>query len=279
MTVYFAPPYRDPNAELKRYMLQFAQMYGDKRTATAERGKLKSFAESISPPDISTINDQRLFSPGGQESLQAALFEGGPAKFGQRPGQQTLSPQQIMQKALLANVPIEKAMQLARTLGQPATTLTAPERAKSERIEAGLLPRATQPKLTEKQQLQAEGYDNEAIRRIFDIKHGIEPRATSRIKYDTMTAVEKAKYLSTEITKAEGQNYKLVDLVGEEAAKARQPEYLAWLLTEREKNQQELAGTKTTADKTIRVIAPDGRAGTVPVSEWESYKAQGFRKE
>ena len=149
MATIFAPPYRDPNAELKQYMLQFAQLMGDKRTAKAERGRVKSFAESISPPDITTINDQRLFSPGGQESLQSALFDGGPAAFGQRPGQQTLSPQQILQKALLAKIDPKTAAGLAQALGRSATTLTGQEQAKAERIGVGLLPRATQPKLTE----------------------------------------------------------------------------------------------------------------------------------
>ena len=121
MATLFAPQYREPNAELKQYMLQFAQMMGDKRTATAEQAKVKSFAESISPPDISMINDQRLFSPGGQESLQAALFDGGPAAFGQRPGQQTLSPQQILQKALTAEVPMQEALQLAQSGRKPLT--------------------------------------------------------------------------------------------------------------------------------------------------------------
>ncbi len=124
MAVLFAPQYIDPNAELKQYMLQFAQMMGDKRTAKAERGRVKSFAESISPPDISTINDQRLFSPGGQESLQAALFDGGPAAFGQRPGQQTLSPQQILQKALMAKIEPSQAIQFAQLGRKPGSGYT-----------------------------------------------------------------------------------------------------------------------------------------------------------
>lgn len=151
MTVYYAPRRRDPNAGLEYYMLQMAQLIGNKRTAGKEREKVKSFAESISPPDITTINDQRLFSPAGQQIAQDAWLGGDPnlsAALGTRPGQQTLSPQQILQKALSSGIDPSQALQLSQ-LGQPATSLTKEERDKAERIEAGLLSRATQPKLTE----------------------------------------------------------------------------------------------------------------------------------
>lgn len=247
MAVLFAPQYRDPNAELKQYMLQMAQLIGSKRTAGKERAKVKSFAESISPPDITTINDQRLFSPAGQQIAQDAWLGDDPnvrAELGKRPGQQTLSTQQIMQRALMSgDFSMSQALQFSQ-LGRPATSLTESERGKAERIGAGLLPRATQPKLTESQQLQAEGYTSEEIRRIKDIKHGIEPRASNRITYDRMTAVEKAKYLSTERTKAEGRYFGMILSEGVPEP-ARQPDYLAWIVTEEEKVKQELGITKT----------------------------------
>ncbi len=127
MAVLFAPQRRDPNAELKWYLQQMAQMVGGKRKATKEQAKVKSFAESISPPDITTINDQRLFSPAGQQTAQDAWLGNDPnvrAELGTRPGQQNLSQQQILQKALLAEVPLSEALQLAQFGRKPGSGFT-----------------------------------------------------------------------------------------------------------------------------------------------------------
>lgn len=253
MAVYFAPERRDPTAYLKQALLQYAMQYGAEKRAAKRAGKererVRSFAESIMPPDIPTINDQRLFSPEGQQIAQDAWLGDDPnarAELGTRPGQQTLSTQQIVQRALMANIDHKRAAELAQALGRPVGGGFTLSPGQTRYGPGGQEVARGAPKLTESQQLQAEGYTSEEIRRIRDIKHGIEPRATSRITYDNMTAVEKAKYLATERQKAEGQYFGIEGGNKE----PRQPDYLAWVLKEQEKVRQELGGTENVDDKT-----------------------------
>lgn len=152
----------------------------------------------------------------------------------------TLSPMQLMQHALRSGRSVSESLALAKGLTPSGTGFTlSPGQTRygpgGQEVARGA------PKLTESQQLQTEGYSSEEIRRIRDIKHGIEPRATSRITYDNMTTVEKAKYLATERQKAEGQYFGIEGGNKE----PRQPDYLAWVLKEQEKVRQELGGTET----------------------------------
>ena len=142
MTVYFAPERKDPNEYLKQVLLQYAMQYGERKRAakkqTGDRARVRSFAESISPPDITTINDQRLFSPAGQQTAQDAWLGNDPgvnAKLGTRPGQQNLSQQQILIKALQAELSLPEALQAAQVGRRPTApkTLTPSQIAQQRR--------------------------------------------------------------------------------------------------------------------------------------------------
>ena len=97
-------------------------------------------------------------------------------------------------------------------------------------------------KSTPKEELQDQGYDAEAAQRILDIKNGLQPRASSRVQYDSMGLEEKRKYLSTERQRAEGQYFGSLKLDEQFQAEregraprevpARQPEYLEWIVKE-----------------------------------------------
>lgn len=106
------------------------------------------------------------------------------------------------------------------------------------------------PKLTERQKLRTEGYSDEEIRRIRDIKHGIKPRASSTKTYNSMDLPTKAKYLATERTKAEGQYF------GVEGGnvEARQPEYLEWILKEQKKVNKAMRGKQLPTDLPLKSL-------------------------
>lgn len=148
----------------------------------------------------------------------------------------TLSPIQLMQLALQTGLPIPQALKMAKlapttqqgfTLGIGQTRFGP----SGQQIAKG------PAKLTKRQELRAQGYNPEEVRRIMDIEHGLEPRRYSRITYDKMTLPEKMKYLSTERTRAEGQYYGTP-----EQKEVRQPKYLKWILKEQKKVEKTLGG-------------------------------------
>ena len=109
MSVYFAPPYRDVNAQNKQYMMMLAQMLGQRGAKAQKQGHLAAFAESLDPEPTSTINAQRLMSDQGFDALRSHVLEDTPATFGQVPGQ-PLNRMQMLQKALLHNIPPNEAV-------------------------------------------------------------------------------------------------------------------------------------------------------------------------
>ena len=90
---------------------------------------------------------------------------------------------------------------------------------------------------TTREEIAAQGYSAEATQRILDIKNGLQPGASSRVIYDTMSLPEKRKYLSAERQRAEGQYFGIKD----GNVEPRQPEYLDWIKKEQVKVQKELS--------------------------------------
>jgi len=188
MAVYFAPQRRDPDAELKQYMLMMAQLLGKRGQETKQQGQMTALAESLVPQPISTINDQQLFSDQGFDALRGNVLEGTPAAFGQTPGQ-PLNQMQIVQKGLIHGLPPNEAIGMANamqpqqgfTLG-PGQTRFGPQ---GQAIAKG----ATKPKK------EPKVYDIKTIERyLFDIttdKKTGEPRKPT--KTEIFTAKEMAK--------------------------------------------------------------------------------------
>lgn len=175
----------------------------------------------------------------------------------------TLAPIQLMQKALMAGYPMQQALQIATmapkagqgfTLGPGQTRFGAG----GQQIAKG------PPKLTKRQQLKQEGYNPEEVRRIMDIEHGLEPRASSRTTYDQMTLPEKAKYLSTERERAEGQYYGTPDQL-----EVRQPKYLKWILKEQAKVEKAM-GQKSDLTPAGQDPTPQTKAeyDAIPAGTW-----------
>lgn len=210
MAVYFEPQRRDPNAELKHYMLQMAQMLGAKGAEKRERQRGIDFAKSLSPTTIPAIDGQRLFSPGGRTALGDAWLGGQPGRLGMIQGPQ-LTQMQILQKALQAGFDPQASVGFAR-----------------------MAPKALQPKVTKIQELVSEGYSLSEARMIRDISHGLKPRASARKRYDNMGDVEKLNFLSTLKQRAEGQYFGIDPKLGG-IAEPRQPKLLKWINKEIEK--------------------------------------------
>lgn len=114
----------------------------------------------------------------------------------------TMTPMQLLQKALQAGYPMQEALGMAR-----------------------LTPT---PKPTEIQKLRNEGYSPEEARMIRDISHGLKPRASSRKHYDNMSDVEKLNFLSTLKQRAEGQYFGIDPELGG-LREPRQPKLLKWV--------------------------------------------------
>ena len=218
MAIVFAPPYKDPNAEFKQMLLQYAGMLGGQRRETKQQQQAQDFARSLDPTQIPTANGQPIFSPQGAANIEAGWLGGQPTRTGMMQGAR-LNPLQIMQKALQSGLPMNEAIGAARL--------------------------APTPKPTKRQLLRSEGYSPEEVRRIRDIQNGLEPRKSNRKTYDNMTIPEKLKYLSTEKQRAEGQYF------GVEGGnlEARQPKYLAWI-------KKELAKLEEPTAKKDRPVKP-----------------------
>lgn len=125
MAVYFAPQYRDPNAELKYYMLQMAQMFGTKKAerkqGRQERQRTEAFIKSLSEPQIPTAGGQSVFTPGGARALTEGFLEGRPTQVGAMRGPPPTQIQ-LVQKALATGYPLGEALGAARLApGAPAT--------------------------------------------------------------------------------------------------------------------------------------------------------------
>jgi hypothetical protein len=121
------------------------------------------------------------------------------------------------------------------------------------------------PKLTKRQQLKAEGYSPEEVRRIMDIEHGLEPRASSLKTYNALDLPGKMKYLSTERQRAEGQYF------GIEGGnpKPREPGYLKWILKEQGKVEKAM-GQKSDLTPAGQDPTPQNQAeyDAIPKGTW-----------
>lgn len=124
MAVVFAPQYRDPNEELKYYMLQMAEMLGQRRREKSQQRKMTEFAESLSPTQTPTAGGQSVFTRGGFGALKEGWLGGQPTKTGMIQSAQ-LTPVQLLQKALTAELPMQQALGVSRlgAQGQQGFTL------------------------------------------------------------------------------------------------------------------------------------------------------------
>jgi len=269
MAVYFAPQYQDPNAEAKQYMMMMAQMLGAKRSRDTEQKQMSDFAQSIQPSQTPTIDGQSFFSPEGRGLLSSLTDRETAPQIGSLQGPMP-NPQQVLQRALQHGLPPEQAMKMAQGfaglmptpkqesykyvdlwdkkgeyLGQKQIPVSRYEEQLAKYRKAGY--KFSEPEMSDAQTLAKEGYTPEEIKRIMDIKHGIEPRAGAVKDYNNMSTPDKAKYLATERTKAEGHYFAALTAeakaAGTKPPEPRQPEYLEWILKEQAKVNKALKGT------------------------------------
>jgi len=205
MAVVFAPEYRDPNEELKFYMLQMAEMMGKKRQEKSEQRKMTKFAESLMPTQTPSAGGQGVFTPGGFGALKEGWLGGQPTETGMIQGAQ-LTPMQIFQKALQSGIPMQQALGVSKLGAQ----------GKPSKIQQSV------------QEYMELGYDKkkaaEFARMEKLISAGMEPRKSSRRTYEGMTDVEKLDFLSNLKQRGEGPYFGVAGGNKE----PRQPKLVNW---------------------------------------------------
>lgn len=122
MSIIYAQ-HRDPNADLKYYLMQFAQMMGQRRREGKEQTQMTDLAKSLMPsPQMPTINDMGINTSSGAAALERGWLGGEQVRTGVRPQGPPLTQAQMLQKVLQSGLPVDKAMQIAKAMPQSQGT-------------------------------------------------------------------------------------------------------------------------------------------------------------